>query len=78
MTKVKMLKDTKACPDGVHPQDYLSGQEYEVSEEILNNFIADGLVEMVDDKPKQKPAPEENKAVIPHENKKGKGRKNAN
>lgn len=71
MTKVKMLKTVYGSHDGINTQAFEAGKEYEVNDELLKNFIDDGVCELAKDKPK----PEENKAVTPPENKKTKGKK---
>lgn len=48
--KVKMLKTTLGCDDGVVlPATYFEGKEYEIGESLLAAFIDMGVVELAGD-----------------------------
>jgi hypothetical protein len=63
MTKVKMLKTVKGSPDGIQVNVYQQNVEYDLNDSLLESFVEQGVIELVNDKPKEKPAPQENKAI---------------
>ena len=71
MQKVKLLKDYRVALNLTQTVVYKAGETYEVNEEMCKNMFHDGVAELV----KEKPAPEENKAVEKAPENKFKGKK---
>lgn len=52
--KVKMLKTTLGCDDGVVlPATYFEGKEYEIGDSLLSAFIDMGVVELAQIEPRK-------------------------
>lgn len=52
--KVKMLKTTLGCDDGVVlPATYHEGREYEIGDSLLTAFVDLGVVELTEIKPRK-------------------------
>lgn len=59
---VKMLKDERGSPDGVHLRPYYAGKSYDIPEGLAKAFVVDMLcaeyVDRADEQADSKPEPE--------------------
>lgn len=47
--RVKMIATTLASEDGIHAKHYMAGKVYNVSEDLLMQFVEMGVIEIIDD-----------------------------
>jgi hypothetical protein len=64
--KIRVLKDTKAasCVKGIKTELYLSGEVYDIFDDLAKVFIKEGWGENIEEKAEEKALPKlENKAI---------------
>lgn len=68
--KIKMLRNSLGSNDGFTVHHYDKGEEYDVSDDLGNSFIKEGVAEQAEAAPEQKAEkPAKNKAEAAPENK---------